>query len=289
MPTSDVQDKAPDSSKEFKAPAYQLEAKREYLNFQKVEVTKIDKTKPWKPTLEVRVTKEDGTVVEGLDANSPFFTFYDKEGNPLNVSAAASGHIDSLHIKGEDVGSKFDEASLEDLFRDAAAKMPEGIATQPGTSAFDVDMGKSMGKEGICSMQELLTSGTISQADIDTAQKLKEIVRELNKSGKKEEKDAFIADFKTKNSDCKIQFQLVRGDVLVPIVDAPKQDTTRLFMVFGPDASGKQKTLYTAAPGRNMPRHPNPGQHTSKEGVLDEATFKESADAWFDTVMLTGK
>lgn len=288
MSTSDTRDAAPDSAKEFRAPAYSLEANRQFLNFQRVEVTKIDETKPWKPALEVKVTKEDGTVVEGLNANLPFFTFYDKQGNPLNVSAAASGHIDSLHIKGEDVGSKFDEASLEDLLRDAAAKMPEGIATQPGNSAFDIDMGKSMGKEGLASMQELLAAGKISQADIDTASELRNIIKELNKSGKKEDKEALIADFKAQHGDCKIQFQLVRGDVLVPIVDAPKQDTTKLFMVFGPGADDN-KTLYTAAPGRNMPRHPNPGQHTSKDGVLDENTFNESADAWFDTVMLTGK
>lgn len=289
MSTSDTRDAALDSGKEFKAPAYQLEAKREFLNFQRVEVTKIDESKPWKPALEVKVTKEDDSVVEGLDANTPFFTFYDKDGNPLNVSAAASGHIDSLHIKGEDAGSKFDEASLEDLFRDAAAKMPEGIATQPGVSAFDVDMGKSMGKEGLASMQELVASDTIPKADIETVQQLKDQIKELNKSGKKEDKEAFINGFKAKKGDCKIQFQLIRGEVLVPVVDAPKQDTNKLFMVFGPDASGQQKTLYTAAPGRNMPRHPNPGQHTNKEGVLDESTFNESADAWFDTVMLTGK
>lgn len=285
----DTRDGIPDSAKEFKAPQYSLETNQQYLNFQRVEVTKIDESKPWKPALEVKITKGDGTTVEGLDANTPFFTFVDKDGNEMTVSAATSGHIDSLHIKGEDAGSKFDEPSLEDLFRDASAKMPGDIAKQPGISAFDVDMKKSMGKEGLASMQELLASGALTEADVAAVKDLKDKVKELNKTGKKEEKEAFIVDFKVNHSDCKIQFQLIRGEVLVPIVDAPKQETTKLFMAFGPDASGQKKTLYTAAPGRNMPRHPNPGQHTSREGVLDENTFDESANAWFDTVMLTGK
>lgn len=278
----------PDATKEFRAPRYSLETNREFVNFQGVEVTKIDDTKPWKPAVELTVTKADGKVVEGLAANTPFFTFRDAGGKTLTVSAEAAGHIDKLHIKGEDEGSKFDEPSLEALFQDAAKKMRAGIAEEPGTSAFDVEMGKHMGKEGIASMNELVSSNEISEADMATAETYREEVKQLNKDGTKEAKQAFIDKFKNSNGDCKIQFKLVRGDVLVPIVDAAKRDTTKLFMVFGPGDKG-DKTLYTVAPGRNMPRHPNPGQHKNAEGVLNEQTFNESADAWFDTVMLTGK
>lgn len=240
-------------AKEFRAPKYAVEANRDFLDFQRVTTTK-EEDKPWgKVAVEVSVTKADGTVVEGVDANAPFFTFVDGEGKQLTVSADASGHIDSLHIKGEDMGSKFDEPSLEALFQDAAKKMPEGIANEPGVSAFDIEMGKSMGKEGISSMKELVALGAITEADVQEAEKVRETVAGLNKTGDKDSKEGFIAQFKEKNAGCKIQFQLVRGEVLVPIVDAPKQDTTKLFMVFGPGATG-DKTLYTAAPGRNMPR-----------------------------------
>lgn len=268
---------------------YTLESAKEYLGFRKVEVTKVDETKPWKPALEVKVVKGDGTTVEGLDANMPFFTFKSKEGGKdLTVSAAAAGHIDGLHIKGEEAGSRFDYASLEGLFKDVQAKLPEKVAKEDGVTAFDMEMGKGMGKEGIATMEELKADGRLVDADIDAAKAEKDGVAALNLKGTKAEKEAFIAGFKGANPDCKVQFQLVRGDVLVPVVDAPKRDTTKLFMVFGPDAKGG-KTMYTAAPGRYMPRHPNPGQHKDAAGVLNEATFKESADAWFDTVMLTGK
>lgn len=274
---------------------YKVETNQDFLNFQNVDVTKIDDSKPWKPALEVKVTQADGTVVEGLDAKTPFFTFADQFGKKMTVSAEAAGHVDALHIKGinpdtkePDPGSKFDCSSLQELFDDASAKMPEGIASAPGVSAFDVEMGKSMGKEGISSMQELLASGILENMDIQTAMKVKEQIKKLNKDGSKEDKQKFIDDFKSQNTDCKVQFKMVRGDVLVPVVDAPKNPTTKLFMVFGPGDNG-DKTLYTAAPGRNMPKHPNPNQHMDKAGVMNEETFDESAEAWFNTVMLTGK
>ncbi len=268
---------------------YSLEADQEFLGFKAVEVTKEDETKPWKPALEVKVTKADGSTVEGLDAAKPFFTFKNSEsGKDLSVSAAAAGHIDDLHIKGKEAGSHFDYASLEDLFKDVQEKLPDSVATDPGVSAFDMEMGKNMGKEGISSMAELLADGHVSESDVTAITSLKEEVFALNKSGTPEQKKALIEKFAAEHPDAKIKLQLVRGAVLVPIADAPKRDTTKLFMVFGPDAKGG-KTMYTASPGRNMPRHPDPGQHKSGEGVLDEQTFKESSEAWFNTIMLTGK
>ena len=141
---------------------YRLEANQQFLNFQSVKETKIDEEKAWKPALEVQVTNADGTIVEGLGANTPFFTFEDVYGNKLTVSAAAAGHIDEIHIKGKDAGSKFDEPSLEALLKDAATKMPEGIATEKGVSAFDIEMGKSMGRDGIASMAELKDQGVLT-------------------------------------------------------------------------------------------------------------------------------
>lgn len=268
---------------------YKVKSNEAFLHFRSVEETKHDETKPWKPAVEVRVAKADGTIIEGLDASTPFFIFEDAYGNKFTVSAAAAGHIDKIHIKSEDAGSKFDESSLQALFKNAAAKMPEGIALEKGVSAFDIEMGKSMGQEGIASMQELKKSGELTENDITIAQSVREEVKHLNKEGSLEEKNAFAESFQAQHPDCKIQFQIIRGNVLVPTVDTPKRETTKLFMVFGPDASGEQKTLYTIAQGRNMPRHPNPDQHKSAEGALDEETFEESANAWFDTVMLMGK
>ena len=103
-----------------------------------------------------------------------------------------------------------------------------------------------------------------------------------------EENGVFVESFRAAHPEHKIQFQLVRGTVIVPTVDSPKRPTTKLFMAMGPGVDEKM-TMYTIAPGRDMPRHPNPGQHTDKEGKVNEETFKQSSDAWFDTVMLTGK
>ncbi len=277
-----------DATKEFKKPNYTLEINQEFLNFREMKTTK-EEDRPWKKIpIELSVTKADGTIVEKLNANTPFFTFHDANGNFITVPADVAGHINELHIQGKDDGSKFNEPSLVDLFNDAAAKMPEGIADRPGIFSLDVEMGKSMGKEGVASTQELLSDGILNESDITTANKMKDEVKQLNQYGDEEAKRIFIEIFKKENPNCKIQFQLIRNLVLVPTVSTPKRSTTKLFMMFGPNAHEQNKSLYTAAPGRNMPRHPNPGEHTTHEGVFNQETFDESADAWFDTVLLIG-
>lgn len=260
----------------------------EMATFSQVDITKVNDELPWKPPVEVSVTLPDGRVAEGVDAATPVYAFKDQLGNDLSVSIATAGHIDSLHIKGIEAGSKFDYDSLGELFADMAPKIPAEVATsQDEVSAFSMDMGKHMGQEGIATMDELVSDGVLDAGDIETVMQTKEGVIELNHSGTEEEKAAFVEEYRKEHPDAKIQFQLIRGGVIVPIVDGPKRDTNELFVVFGPGQNGK--TMYTAAPGRFMPKHPNPDQHRDDTGSINESTFSESADAWFNTVMLTGK
>jgi hypothetical protein len=262
----------------------QLKSDPKYLGFQKVTVLTKDETKPWKPPLTVEVTLADGSK-EVIPAATPFFTFV-TDGGELTVSAAACGHIQDLHLRGEDLGSRFDFASLEDLFQAAAERLPDGIASAPGVSSFALEMGRQMGTEGIATMQELVSDGVITPEDVETAQRFRPGVRVLNKEGGIGTKDVFLQTYQSENPTCRVQFQLVRGDVVVPTVVAPKRPTTKLFMVFGPAEGQPGKTLYTAAPGRWMPRHPNPAQFRPEEGGTDGAAFTEALDAWFNTVML---
>lgn len=152
-----------DGQKETFDSGYNLESNSSYLGFEKVEITKVDNSKPWKP----------------------------------------------------------------------------------GPYAFAMEMGKNMGKEGIATLEELKDKGFVSQADIDKTMAVKEEVFELNKSGDEESRNAFVEKFKEENPDNKVQFQVVRGAVIVSVVDAPKQDTTQLFSVFGPGEVG-DKIMYTA-------------------------------------------
>ncbi len=260
----------------------------DFLDFQNVEVTRIDDTKPWKPALEVKITKNDGSIIEKLDANTPFFIFQDSEGNNITVTAVAAAHIDQLHIKNKDAGSKFDYSSLKELFKDVAKKLPPKIANQSEISAFSIDMGRYVGKEGVASVEELKAEGILTDSDLNNIESVRTEVEKLNKSGDEIAKKEFLKKFKTTYPNCKIQFQLIRDGVLVPTVDAPKRNTTKLFIVLGPGLDGK-RTIYTMTPGRYMPRHPNPNEHKNEKGELNEKTFKESADAWFNTVLLIGK
>lgn len=279
-----MQEIEPQESQETK-PAYTLKVNPEFLGFKKVEVTEIDNTKPWKPPKKVRVTKEDGSIVENLDAETPFFIFQDPEGNQIIVDAVAAGHINEVHIQGKDPGSKFEYKSLEELFKAIAEKLPSGIATESGTSAIEIEMGKKVGKEGIATLEELEKDGILTAKDLEAIEKVKSRVYELNKSGDESAKKAFIEEFKEKHPDCKVQFQLVRGGVIVPVVRAEKRETTKLFMVFGP-GDKYNKILYTISPGRYMPPLPDPKRFTTEQGTLDEKSFRESADAWLNTAML---
>ncbi len=265
--------------------SFSMESDPKYLNFKAVEVTEVDETKPWKPALKVKVTKADGSEEE-LDANTPFFTFKDAENRELTITAAAAGHVDSLHIKGTDAGSKFEHGTLEELCLDVQANLPAEVASDPGVSAFSMEMGKSMGQEGVSTMQELLDDGIISETDIAAAEAVREEVYALNKGSDPAANEAFVARFKEENPDNKVQFQVVRGAVVVPVVATAKRPTTELFMVFGPGVNGK--TMYTMAPGRYMPKHPNPTQFTPEEGGAEGEAYQDSAKKWFDTVMLTG-
>ena len=59
-------------------------------------------------------------------------------------------------------------------------------------------------------------------------------------------------------------------------------------MVFVPTEENK-KNLYTMAPGRKMPMHPNPKEHIGIDGEVNEQSFRQSSQAWVNTVMLIGK
>lgn len=264
---------------------YGLMRNRELHGFSAMKVTATE-TKPWGAVAatKIEVTKGDGSSVE-VGADDLLYKFV-RGGKELTVTVAAAEHIDNLHIKGTDAGSRFDEPTLDALMVDMAAKIPPTVATEPGVSAFSVDMGKHMGNEGIASLAELKAEGVLADSDIATAEAVKDQVIKLNRSGDAAAKSAFIEAFKTDHPDCKIQFQVIRGSVLVPTVETPKRPTTKLFMVFGPTDTGK--TLWTAAPGRDMPKHPDPKQHQAGE-VFDEESFQRSAEAWFETAMLTGE
>lgn len=272
-------------AKEGEEANYEVMVNPEFQGFQRIEVTKIDESKPWKPALEVKVTKADGSIVENLDASITYAIFRSKGGIEMSVTLEKAGHIDKLHIKGEDAGSHFNFSSFDELLKEIAKKMPETVATEKKLTALSIEMGVSMGKEGLATLEELESAGVVTEEQVAEAMKMKDEVGKLNKDGSADEKNAFIAKFLAENGDSPIQFQLVRGVVLVPIVKTEKHDTSSLFLVFGPGKD--KKTMYTAAPGRFMPKMPVPGDHI-EGGVLNEEAFKESADAWFRTAMLTG-
>ena len=268
--------------------AYQLEvANRRLSEFSSVEITARDETVAWKPVTEMEVTYADGSIDQNVDPFAPVYEFKAEDG-VLTVPIQTASHIDETHIHSTEPGSQFGYDSLADLLEDVAKKLPAGLASDPSQRAtLTLEMDKSTGKEGIASLGELEASGILSESDIQSVLGLKEGVTSLNESGDLEAMEAFVTNFAEENPDSKIQFQVVRNGAIVPVVKTPPHDTNELFLAFGPDKQGG-KTLYTAAPGRSMPKHPIASQHMNQDGSINQKSFKESADAWFNTVMLVG-
>jgi len=271
--------------------SYRLEVNQEYLDFQNMEVVERDESKSWKPPVKVKVVKSNGSE-EVIAADTPFFMLEDSSGNRLSIVAAVANHIESLHIKGEDTGSRFDHKSLYELFADLELRLPEGIAIKAGVSDLSLEMNKAMGSEGLASIAELLNDGVIETTDVEIVKSLKDQVFCLNKKGTSEERKAFVEKFQQKHIEAKVQLRVFRdGEVILPVVSSVKRPTTRLFMVWRPvdekdrDRLG-DKTLRTACPGRWMPKHPIPS-HFEEDGYgADSKEYREAQEAWFQTVVL---
>lgn len=252
------------SGREEENAMFDLEVDGSLEGFKTVEVTKIDESKPWKPALEVKVTQADGTVTEAVDANRPVYTFKDGKGRTLRVSIATAGHIDDMHIHAKEPGSKFEQNSLTELMRDVAAHLPDNVMDRQGIATFDMEMEKQMGLEGIASMDELLREGVIAESDVNTAKGEQARVFELNRAGSLEEKKEFIEEFKAAHPESKIQFQLVRDTVLVPVVASAKRPTTKLFMMMGPGRRRNTSGVYRCAGSRYAPSSKSRTAHGSR-------------------------
>ena len=280
-----IPQQTPKNTTDIDRPDFKLQINPDLQGFQSISVTDVDDSLPYRPAKLVEVTKADGMVTEA-DANTPYAVFSDSNGDEITISIAAAGHIDELHVKGAEPGSKFGVDSLDELMGIVSENLPSDIAQSEGVSAFSVETGKPMGEEGVAGLEELLEKGLISPEDIEGLAASREQISQLNLEGSSEEKDAFVAHFNETYVNSKIKLQLVRGGVIVPAADRPKQPTTKLFMVFGPGKTGK--TMYTMAPGRLMPKMPKVTEHTSPDGVVNVQSFEESSIAWLNTVMLTG-
>lgn len=273
------------SSLETEKNNYYLNVNHEFLDFKNIEATKIDQTKPWQPALELKLLKADGTTVNNLEANIPFFTLRNNNGNEIIINGATIYHINYLHFKQNEAGSTFNYPRIINLFEDLAKKLAVEIADNLKANSLSIEMDKIIGKEAVASINELINEKVLTVSDKNIVDYYRDEVRKLNKEATKDEKNDFIAKFKSANSSCKIQFGLIRDSVLIPMVKASKRDTNKLFIALGPNINGK-KLVYTMAPGRSMPIYPDANKHQDEHGLFNKQTFNESAKAWFDNVMI---
>jgi hypothetical protein len=85
---------------------------------------------------------QDGIRHGKIDANADYARFSNADGDVVAMSIATAGHIDGIHIRGTDAGSKFEAASREELSRDVAERLPSEASRDAGVTAFSMEMGK---------------------------------------------------------------------------------------------------------------------------------------------------
>lgn len=264
-----------------------LDTNTEYADFKEIVVTKVDETKPWKPALEVEVTKSDGSK-EVIPANTPVFKIKDKDGNEIIMNIESANHVTDRHIHKNDIGSKFYYPNVKDLMEDIYSNIPVEIASNSEKSEVSIDMGKIIGTETVSSKEELKEKGIITDEDINTVEAYRTEVADLNRGGEntRDAKELFVNVFNRDHPDCKIQFSVLNNGVLLPVVKSTPQETSEIFMVIG-NNDEKGRSFRTLTPGRYMPKFPDPKSHyTNENNMFDEEGYKKSEEAWFDTVML---
>ncbi len=200
---------------------------------------------------------ETGWSVEGsVKSTETIFKIISKSGVEIEVPPAAVAHIELLHIKGEEMGSVFDERSLTAILDIVADHLPNEIPFFNGVAAFDIDCGERIGLEGVVSQTEMMEKGVMAEWDWRWLTSVKSDVFHLNIKGSDAEKMRFIGEFNARMTG-KVKLG-IRSGAIVPCFVAEKQPTSKVFMVIGKGNrdGAKYNCLWTMAPGRYMEKLP---------------------------------
>ena len=253
-------------------------------------VTEIDKTKPFYFPVTVEVAFADGRT-QSVPAATPVYTLtYAGVNTRLTISAASVAHILDTHFNPGKPASQFSYANIGELVADIAGRIDGARVNPTGRNEFRFSMGRNMGTDGVGSLNDLLASGAISTSDNEALGSYSDRLMAANLAGDAQALQALVASFKEEFSTSNIQLEYIaRANCVVPRINMPPQPTQELMVVFGRSEDAQVATLYTASPGRSMPRFPSRQQHAIPgTSDINTTTFKESFDAWFRHSFLRG-
>lgn len=247
--------------------------KSSLISFKDIQPSQFHPEKKWMAT-HFKIERPDGTVEE-VESTTPLLTMQTKDGTRIEVPAFAAHHVTTLHRKGEEAGSTLGD-SLEASFRAVEEHLPEKLPFAKESAAFEIDLGKTTGTEGVASQKEMLEKGIVSEADLKALATAKDEVFRLNLVGTDEDKQKFVDAFNAKPELSGRNVKLgVRGGAVAPFFITERQATTKMFVVVGkekdPDGS-EHNRIWTIAPGRYMDKLPTDGKFIGRyasEGVTE--------------------
>jgi hypothetical protein len=139
-------------------------------------------------------------------------------------------------------------------------------------------------------LAELAQDGQISDADIAATENVRDEMARLNGEGDTAAMRVFAERFNEDNYGGKIRFELMRGDkTLIPAVDLPKRDTTRLRMALGPKDKAGSNRFGPPLRGAACPNAPIRTERMNEKGNFDDKAFAESPKARLETAVPKGE
>jgi hypothetical protein len=235
--------------------------------------------KEWMAT-HFKIEHPDGTFEE-VGSEDTILKIKNIDGVEIEVPAFAAEHIMSLHLKGEEVGSKIEGESLASSFEVVAKHLPRELPFKGESAAFEMDVEQNTGTEGVTSQKEMLEKSIVTKENVDTLDTVKEDVFKLNINGTEEEKKKFVEEFNSKMSgNLKLG---IRGGSITPFFSTERQPTSKMFLVVGKEVdsdNSEHNRVWTMSPGRYMDKLPTDGIFIGRypsEGVPEGTTV---ANLW---------
>jgi hypothetical protein len=227
-----------------------------------------------------KIERPDGTSQE-VEAAKTILKLKNEDGMEIEVPASVVHHIMSLHLKGEEAGSRIKGESLELSIRVVADHLPRKLEFKGGEAAFEVELRQIFGTEGVSSLTEMVEKGVATKEDLEALATARDEVFRLNVEGTDDEKRDFVGEFNERASG-NVTLD-IRSGAITPFFRVEKQPTSKMFLAISKekDADGSEHyRMRTMAPGRSMGKLPTDrkfiGQITS-EGVAQGTSV---ADLW---------
>lgn len=279
-------------------PHFALECDPLLLGFERLEVTAHHEFDDgYRIPTEVRVIFPDGSALEDVPADTPAFTLralHRVHGLDIVVPIERAWHIKHLHLDGAEPGSVFTEGeTLETTLTTLCEVLPlEASEGNFKRQAFNIDVGHNIGYENLGSLAELKARGVITGVDERIIASNWRRWVEINLAPD-DDKQAYVREFNEAYADHNIFLGIMRPphNVVLPLAVGDTAPTTRMMTALSTrwqeGGSAAVRKMHTYTPGRQMERHPIPGEHRDPvSGRIVKKSIRSAMWHWSQHILL---